>query len=176
MIKWSSAFRRAEDCRPSVQHLHTMRKFVIFYFVLLLKLRLFFSETQISFTEDATDEEISETIRAHKNIITNIREQHLPMGRKLKVLNRSKNFLKRHEGELKQSKQAKDLFAKYKVYYERVNSLVVCFVLFYLTCSATDLSCFVLFVIPGTVHKSYQTRTRKSDCRYHTVGNAHQKD
>ena len=81
---------------------------------------LFCSETQISFTEDATDEEISETIRAHKNIIQNIREQHLPMGRKLKVLNRSKNFLKRHEGELKQSKQAKDLFAKYKVYYERV--------------------------------------------------------
>ncbi|KAI2803198.1 Transmembrane channel-like protein 3 [Blomia tropicalis] len=76
-------------------------------------------DTQVSFNEDATEEEISETIRQHKNIISNMKEQHIQMSRKLKVLNRSKNFLKRHEGELKQSKQAKDLFAKYNVYMER---------------------------------------------------------
>ncbi len=49
-----------------------------------------------------------------------MKEQHIPMSRKLRVLHRSKAFIKRHEGELKQSKQAKDLVAKYSVYMERV--------------------------------------------------------
>ena len=29
-------------------------------------------------------------------------------------------YIKKHEGELKQSKQAKDIMAKYKVYMEKV--------------------------------------------------------
>ena len=39
---------------------------------------------------------------------------------KKKILNRAKHYIKKHEGELKQSKQAKDLVAKWKVYMERV--------------------------------------------------------
>ena len=88
--------------------------------------------------EAFTEEEISETIRAHKQIIANMRSQHWPMHRKLKVylylicnsiidtmfglkiLNRAKHYIKRHEGELKQSKQAKDIVSKYKTYIERV--------------------------------------------------------
>ena len=41
----------------------------------------------------------------------------------IKVLNRAKHYVKKHEGELKQSKQAKDLVAKWKVYMERVGLL-----------------------------------------------------
>ncbi|CAG2176665.1 unnamed protein product [Oppiella nova] len=80
-----------------------------------------FVETAISMGDDPfTEEEISETIRAHKQIISTMRSQHWPMHRKLKVLNRAKHYIKRHEGELKQSKQAKDMVAKYKVYVDRV--------------------------------------------------------
>ena len=44
-------------------------------------------ETQVSFNEDYNEEEISETIRHHKNIISNMREQNIQMARKLKVNN-----------------------------------------------------------------------------------------
>ncbi|XP_054167274.1 transmembrane channel-like protein [Oppia nitens] len=77
-------------------------------------------ETALSMGDDEyTEEQISETIRAHKQIITNMRSQHWPMHRKLKVLNRAKRYIKKHEGDLKQSKQAKDMVAKYRAYVER---------------------------------------------------------
>ncbi len=85
-------------------------------------------DTQISSLneEQATEEEIGETIRHHKAIIANMKEQTIPLSRKLRVLQRSKGFIKRHRelGELKQSKQPKDLLARYSVYMERVRKKV----------------------------------------------------
>nr|XP_027204963.1 transmembrane channel-like protein 2 [Dermatophagoides pteronyssinus] len=79
-----------------------------------------YEDTAISIGDEPfTEEEISETIRAHKQIIATMKHQNWPMYRKLKVLNRAKHYVKKHEGELKQSKQAKDLVAKWKVYMER---------------------------------------------------------
>ncbi|KPM08324.1 hypothetical protein QR98_0068400 [Sarcoptes scabiei] len=80
----------------------------------------FTRDTALSIADEPfTEEEISETIRAHKQIIASMKQQNWPMYRKLKILNRAKHYINKHEGELKQSKQAKDLFAKYKVYMER---------------------------------------------------------
>ncbi len=91
-------------------------------------LNLFSRDTQISSLneEQATEEEIGETIRHHKAIIANMKEQTIPLSRKLRVLQRSKGFIKRHRelGELKQSKQPKDLLARYSVYMERVRKKV----------------------------------------------------
>ena len=62
-------------------------------FQLIDMLNLDHRETAISMGDDAfTEEEISETIRAHKQIIANMRSQHWPMHRKLKVI----LFLIRH--------------------------------------------------------------------------------
>lgn len=38
----------------------------------------------------------------------------------LQVLRKAKLYIKKHEGELKQSKQAKDIMAKYRSYMEKV--------------------------------------------------------
>ncbi|KAI1285949.1 Transmembrane channel-like protein 3 [Halotydeus destructor] len=62
---------------------------------------------------------VIETLVAHKQIISTIKTQTWPMFRKLKVLRRAKLFIKKHEGELKQSKQAKDIFSSYKAYMEK---------------------------------------------------------
>ncbi|XP_046920657.2 transmembrane channel-like isoform X2 [Dermatophagoides farinae] len=79
-----------------------------------------YEDTAVSIGDEPfTEEEISETIRAHKQIIATMKHQNWPMYRKLKILNRAKHYIKKHEGELKQSKQAKDLVAKWKVYMER---------------------------------------------------------
>jgi len=82
-----------------------------------------------------------ETLKAYKQIISHIKTQNWPMYWKLKVqdyilyyfildslvfawcvqiLRRAKRYIKRHEGELKQSKQAKNIMAKYGGYLEKV--------------------------------------------------------
>ena len=38
----------------------------------------------------------------------------------LQVLRKAKLYIKKHEGELKQSKQTKDIMAKYRSYMEKV--------------------------------------------------------
>lgn len=38
----------------------------------------------------------------------------------VQVLRKAKLYIKKHEGELKQSKQAKDIMAKYRSYMEKV--------------------------------------------------------
>ncbi|RWS23418.1 transmembrane channel-like protein 3 [Leptotrombidium deliense] len=60
-----------------------------------------------------------ETLRAHKQIIANIKTQCWPMNRKMKILRRAKLYIKKHEGDLKQSKQAKDIVATYRSFVEK---------------------------------------------------------
>ncbi|XP_074604739.1 transmembrane channel-like isoform X2 [Brevipalpus obovatus] len=90
-------------------------------------------ETMITIDDALTEEEIVETLKAHKQIIANIKTQSWPMHRKLRILRRAKMYIKKHEGDLKQSKQAKDIVAKYRTYLEKtvnrlkreINNLVV---------------------------------------------------
>ena len=67
-----------------------------------------------------TEEEIIETLKAHKQIIANIKTQQWPMHRKLRILRRAKLYIKKHEGDLKQSKQATDIMIRYRTYIEKV--------------------------------------------------------
>ncbi|RWS08508.1 transmembrane channel-like protein 3 [Dinothrombium tinctorium] len=76
-------------------------------------------ETIITVEDTLTDEEILETLRAHKQIVANIKTQNWPMHKKLKILRRAKLYIKKHEGDLKQSKQAKDIVATYRAYIEK---------------------------------------------------------
>ncbi|XP_015788900.1 transmembrane channel-like protein 1 [Tetranychus urticae] len=76
-------------------------------------------ETMITIDDSLTEEEIVETLKAHKQIISNIKTQNWPMHRKLKILRRAKMYIKKHEGDLKQSKQAKDIVTKYRTYLEK---------------------------------------------------------
>ena len=112
-------------------------------------------DTILTMDEPMTEEEVIETLKAHKQIIANVKTQTWPMHRKLKVclvtvfwdnnwksiiipeglqllheifffycyqvLRKAKIYIKKHEGELKQSKQAKDIMPKVKVYFEKVN-------------------------------------------------------
>ncbi|XP_042148896.1 transmembrane channel-like protein 3 [Ixodes scapularis] len=51
----------------------------------------------------------------NKSIIETAKHQPWPMNKKYKMLKRAKAYVKKHEGELAQSKQAKDIFAKYTI-------------------------------------------------------------
>ncbi|CAN7938954.1 unnamed protein product, partial [Ixodes hexagonus] len=64
---------------------------------------------------DQTDEEVKENVRMNKSIIETAKHQPWPMNKKYKMLKRAKAYVKKHEGELAQSKQAKDIFAKYTI-------------------------------------------------------------
>ncbi|XP_064459083.1 transmembrane channel-like protein [Ornithodoros turicata] len=65
---------------------------------------------------EQTEEEVKENIRMNKNIIDTAKQQPWPMKKKYKMLKRAKAYVKKHEGELAQSKQAKDIFAKYSIF------------------------------------------------------------
>lgn len=64
-----------------------------------------------------SQEDVIETLKAHKHLITNIKLQNWPMYRKLRIIRRAKLYIKNHEGELKQSKQV----VKYGGYLGKVN-------------------------------------------------------
>lgn len=51
----------------------------------LMSCPLFSSETMITIDDTLTEEEIVETLKAHKQIIANIKTQNWPMHRKLRV-------------------------------------------------------------------------------------------
>ncbi|XP_023232918.1 transmembrane channel-like protein 2-B isoform X1 [Centruroides sculpturatus] len=77
-------------------------------------------ETAISIDEgEVTEEEILENIRLHKELIESIRYQPWRMKKKYKSLRQAKTYVKKHEGELMQSKKSGDIFTKYTIILSR---------------------------------------------------------
>nr|XP_037284135.1 transmembrane channel-like protein 2 [Rhipicephalus microplus] len=64
---------------------------------------------------DQTEEEVKDNVRMNKSIIETCKNQPWPMNKKYKMLRRAKAYVKKHEGELAQSKQARDVLAKYTI-------------------------------------------------------------
>ncbi|XP_028968963.1 transmembrane channel-like protein 3 [Galendromus occidentalis] len=72
-------------------------------------------DTAIDF--ENSEDEVKENIRYHKNIIESVKTQPWSMAKKLRMLRSAKAYIKKHEGELAQSKQAKDIFASYSNWF-----------------------------------------------------------
>lgn len=66
-----------------------------------------------------SEEAISYRIKWCRENILQLKRQCWPMEKKLQVLRASKLFIKQHQGELKQSKQAKDVIASTSAIFER---------------------------------------------------------
>lgn len=66
-----------------------------------------------------SEEAISYRIKWCRENILQLKRQTWPMEKKLQVLKASKMFIKQHQGELKQSKQAKDVIASTTAIFER---------------------------------------------------------
>lgn len=66
-----------------------------------------------------SEEAISYRIKWCRENIVQLKRQTWPMEKKLQVLKASKMFIKQHQGELKQSKQAKDVIASTSAFFER---------------------------------------------------------
>lgn len=66
-----------------------------------------------------SEEAISYRIKWCRESIMQLKRQTWPMEKKLQVLKASKMFIKQHQGELKQSKQAKDVIASATAIFER---------------------------------------------------------
>lgn len=67
----------------------------------------------------SSDEAISYRIKWCRENIVQLKRQTWPMEKKLQVLKASKMFIKQHQGELKQSKQAKDVIASTNAIVDR---------------------------------------------------------
>ncbi|GBM89198.1 Transmembrane channel-like protein 3 [Araneus ventricosus] len=78
------------------------------------------SDTAISIEEEETPEEVKENMRLNKQIIETIKLQPWRMKKKYKILRKAKAYVRKHEGELAQSKRSKDVFAKYTLLWSRV--------------------------------------------------------
>lgn len=78
-----------------------------------------FSSTAIDF--ENSEDEVKENIRFHKNVIETVKVQPWSMAKKLRALRIAKSYIKKHEGELAQSKQAKDIFATYSNWFRNVS-------------------------------------------------------
>lgn len=76
-------------------------------------------ETLVTMDAILTEEEMIENIKTHRQIITNTKTTKCPMKKKLTVLRRAKQYLKKHEGDMKQSSQAKDILSIYRTYVEK---------------------------------------------------------
>ena len=85
---------------------------------LFLFIQFFFS-TAIDF--ENSEDEVKENIRHQKTIIETIKTQPVSMAKKLRMLRAAKAYIKKHEGELAQSKQAKDIFATYSNWFRNVS-------------------------------------------------------
>lgn len=75
-----------------------------------------------SFDNDSSsnnEEAITHRVKVAKDNMAQLRRQTWPMERKLKVLRACKVFIKKHQGELAQSKQAKDMIANTTAMVER---------------------------------------------------------
>ncbi|XP_035217133.1 transmembrane channel-like protein 1 isoform X2 [Stegodyphus dumicola] len=77
------------------------------------------SDTAISIEEEETPEEVKENMRLNKQIIETIKLQPWRMKKKYKILRKAKAYVRKHEGELAQSKRSKDVFAKYRLWWSR---------------------------------------------------------
>lgn len=66
-----------------------------------------------------SEEAISYRIKWCRENIIKLKQQTWPMEKKLQVLKASKLFIKQHQGELKQSKQAKDVLASTSAIFDR---------------------------------------------------------
>ncbi|CAL1277667.1 unnamed protein product [Larinioides sclopetarius] len=76
-------------------------------------------DTAISMEEEETPEEVKENMRLNKQIIETIKLQPWRMKKKYKILRKAKAYVRKHEGELAQSKRSKDVFAKYTLLWSR---------------------------------------------------------
>ncbi|GFS58876.1 transmembrane channel-like protein 2 [Nephila pilipes] len=79
-------------------------------------------DTAISIEEEETPEEVKENMRLNKQIIETIKLQPWRMKKKYKILRKAKTYVRKHEGELAQSKRSKDVFAKYTLLWSRVSA------------------------------------------------------
>ncbi|GFY43330.1 transmembrane channel-like protein 2, partial [Trichonephila inaurata madagascariensis] len=76
-------------------------------------------DTAVSIEEEETPEEVKENMRLNKQIIETIKLQPWRMKKKYKILRKAKTYVRKHEGELAQSKRSKDVFAKYTLLWSR---------------------------------------------------------
>ncbi|XP_055947083.1 transmembrane channel-like protein [Argiope bruennichi] len=76
-------------------------------------------DTAVSIEEEETPEEVKENMRLNKQIIETIKLQPWRMKKKYKILRKAKAYVRKHEGELAQSKRSKDVFAKYTLLWSR---------------------------------------------------------
>lgn len=76
-------------------------------------------DVAISVDQAMTEEEMVENIKTHRQMLANTKTQKWPMHQKLKTLRKLKRFLKKHEGDMKQSSQAKDILSIYRSYVEK---------------------------------------------------------
>lgn len=74
----------------------------------------------------ATQEQIFENIRLHKELLDSVKQQPWDMRRKLKLIQQAKEYVKRHEGQLQerlaQSKSTRDVIARFKLLLIRVRT------------------------------------------------------
>ncbi|GFT25015.1 transmembrane channel-like protein 3 [Trichonephila clavipes] len=80
-------------------------------------------DTAVSIEEEETPEEVKENMRLNKQIIETIKLQPWRMKKKYKILRKAKTYVRKHEGELAQSKRSKDVFAKYTLLWSRISLL-----------------------------------------------------
>ncbi|CAG9838898.1 unnamed protein product [Diabrotica balteata] len=68
---------------------------------------------------EATQEEIFENIKLHKEVLSNVRMQPWNMRKKLKLVIQAKAYIKKHEGVLQerlaQSRSTKDWLARWRI-------------------------------------------------------------
>lgn len=68
---------------------------------------------------EATQEEISENIKLHKEVLSNVKMQPWNMRKKLKLVMQAKAYIKKHEGVLQerlaQSHSTKDMLARWNI-------------------------------------------------------------
>lgn len=72
-----------------------------------------------SIAVEATQEEIFENIKLHKEVLSNVKMQPWNMRKKLKLVIQAKTYIKKHEGVLQerlaQSHSTKDMLARWNI-------------------------------------------------------------
>lgn len=76
---------------------------------------------------EATQEEIFENIKLHKEVLSNVKLQPWNMRKKLKLVIQAKAYIKKHEGVLQerlaQSHSTKDMFARWNILIIKVRMI-----------------------------------------------------
>lgn len=72
----------------------------------------------------ATQEQIFERLRLHKEVLQSARQQPWPMRRKMKLVRQAKGYVQRHEGALQErlahSKTTRDMAARAQILLQKV--------------------------------------------------------